>query len=53
MGYNHNKRITLVVNDNLRKYNNALSDKGLPNVIQKRKDDDHECEVINQSSVCW
>ena len=40
-GYNH-KQILSVVNDNLRKYNNALSDKGLLNIIQKTKDDAQE-----------
>ena len=40
-GYNH-KQILSVVNDNLRKYNNTLSDKGLLNIIQKTKDDAQE-----------
>jgi hypothetical protein len=40
-GYNH-KQILSVVNDNLRKHNNTLSDKGLLNIIQKMKDDAHE-----------
>ena len=40
-GYNH-KQILSAVNDNLRKYNNALSDKGLLNIIQKTKDDVQE-----------
>jgi hypothetical protein len=40
-GYNH-KQILSVVNDNLRKYNNALSEKGLLNIIQKTKDDAQE-----------
>ena len=40
-GYNH-KQILSAVNDNLRKYNNALSDKGLLNIIQKTKDDAQE-----------
>jgi hypothetical protein len=40
-GYNH-KQILSVVNDNLRKYNNTLSEKGLLNIIQKTKDDAQE-----------
>ena len=40
-GYNH-KQILSVVNDNLRKYNNTLSEKGLLNIIKKTKDDAQE-----------
>ena len=40
-GCNH-KQILSVVNDNLRKYNNTLSEKGLVNIIQKTKDDAQE-----------
>ncbi len=40
-GYNH-KQILSVVNDNLRKYNNILSEKGLLNIIQKTKGDAQE-----------
>ena len=40
-GYNH-KQILSVVNDNLKKYNNTLSEKGLLNIIQKTKDDAQE-----------
>lgn len=40
-GYNH-KQILSVVNDNLRKYNNTISEKGLLNIIQKAKDDAQE-----------
>ena len=40
-GYDH-KQILSVVNDNLRKYNNALSEKGLLNIIQKTKGDAQE-----------
>ena len=40
-GYNH-KQILSVVNDNLKKYNNTLSDKGLLNIIQKTRDDAQE-----------
>ena len=40
-GCNH-KQILSVVNDNLRKYNNTLSEKGLLNIIQKTKDDAQE-----------
>jgi replicative DNA helicase len=40
-GYNH-KQILSVVNENLRKYNNIISEKGLLNIIQKTKDDAQE-----------
>jgi hypothetical protein len=40
-GYNH-KQILSVVNDNLRRYNNTLSEKGLLNIIQKTKKDAQE-----------
>jgi hypothetical protein len=40
-GYNH-KQILSVVNDNLRKYNNTLSENGLLNIIQKTKDEAQE-----------
>jgi replicative DNA helicase len=40
-GYNH-KQILSVVNDNLRKYNNILSEKGLLNIIQRTKNDAQE-----------
>ena len=40
-GYNY-KQILSVVNDNLRKYNNSLSEKGLLNILQKTKDDAQE-----------
>ena|SRR5215813_7586088 len=40
-GYN-SKQILSVVNDNLRKYNNTLSEKGLLNIIQKTKYDAQE-----------
>ena len=40
-GYNH-KQILSVVNDNLRKYNNTISEKGLLNIIQKTKKDAQE-----------
>ena len=40
-GYNY-KQILSVVNDNLKKYNNTLSPKGLLKIIQKTKDDAQE-----------
>ncbi|MGA9843274.1 MAG: hypothetical protein WBP64_07750 [Nitrososphaeraceae archaeon] len=40
-GYNH-KQILSNLNDNLRKYNNTLSNKGLLNIIQKTKYDAQE-----------
>src|SRR5215510_3476969 len=40
-GYNY-KQILSVVNDNLRKHNNTLSQKGLLKIIQKTKDDAQE-----------
>ena len=40
-GYNY-KQILSVVNDNLRKYNNSLSEKGLLHILQKTKDDAQE-----------
>ena len=40
-GYNY-KQILSVVNDNLKKYNNTLSPKGLLKIIQRTKDDAQE-----------
>jgi hypothetical protein len=37
-GYNH-KQILSVVNDNLRKYNNSISEQAIFNILAKRKKD--------------